>query len=278
MIKDEIYILYNGVKIPKIGFGTWQIPNGSKAYESTLFALKCGYRHIDTAYVYGNEESVGQAIIDSKIPREEIFITTKLPASIKSYEETFKYFEESINRLKIDYVDLYLIHAPWPWQSCGMDCTEGNIEAWKAMIELYKAKKIRAIGVSNFHVKDIEAIVNATGVWPAVNQIRYFIGNTQPQITEYCQNNNILIEAYSPFATGELIENPILQEFAKKYNKTVAQICLKYCLDTNTLPLPKSTTPSRIEANLDVDFDMDDADLNKLNDLYHIASTRELRD
>lgn len=278
MIKDEMYILNNGVRIPKIGFGTWQIPNGPDAYDATLNALKCGYRHIDTAYVYKNEESVGQAIIDSKIPREEIFLTTKLPAAVKNYDDVFTHFNESLKNLKVDYVDLYLIHAPWPWQNCGMDCTEGNIEVWKAMIELYNAKKIRAIGVSNFHVKDIEAIVNATGVWPAVNQIRYFIGNTQKPITEYCQNNNILIEAYSPLATGELLENPILQEFAKKYNKTVAQICLRYCLDTNTLPLPKSTTPSRIEANLDVDFEIAADDLDKLNDLYHIASTRELRD
>ncbi|MDE5566120.1 MAG: aldo/keto reductase, partial [Anaeroplasmataceae bacterium] len=179
MIKDEYYILNNGIKIPKIGFGTWQTKDGDEAYEATLCALKSGYRHIDTAYIYGNEQSIGKAIKDSLIPRKELFITTKLPAEIKTYEEAFSYFEKSLKNLDLDYIDLYLIHAPWPWKEVGKDCTAGNIEVWKAMIELYEAKKIRAIGVSNFHAKDIKALIEATDFVPTVNQIRYFIGNTQ---------------------------------------------------------------------------------------------------
>lgn len=278
MIEKECYQLNNGIEIPKIGFGTWQIPDGKDAYESVLFALKCGYRHIDTAYVYGNEQSVGQAIIDSGIPRKDIFITTKLPADVKNYDAVFEYFSKSLSNLKTDYIDLYLIHAPWPWKEVGKDCTAGNIDAWKAMIEIYKSGKIKAIGVSNFHPQDIEAIVKTTGVWPSVNQIRYFIGNTQPLISEYCEKNSILIEAYSPLATGELLENELLQSMAKSYHKTVAQICLRYCLEKNTLPIPKSTHPQRIEANIDLDFEMTKEDVMKLDQLYHIVSTRPLRD
>lgn len=278
MFKNEVYRLSNGVEIPKIGFGTWQIPDGKEAYEATLWALKCGYRHIDTAYVYGNETSVAAAIRDSKIARKELFITTKLPAEVKTYQETLTYFEKSLKNLGLDYVDLYLIHAPWPWQEVGKDCTEGNIEAWKAIIELYQAGKIRAIGVSNFHVKDIQAITAATGVLPMVNQIRYFIGNTQPQITEYCQKNQILIEAYSPLATGELLSNPVVAAMAEKYHTTIAKICLRYCIEKGTLPLPKSVHSERIKDNLDIDFKLDKQDVQYLDSLHHIVSTRPLRD
>lgn len=272
MIKDEFYVLKNGVKIPKVGFGTWQSKNGEEAYQATLWALQYGYRHIDTAYVYGNEESVGQAIIDSKIPREEIFITTKLPAEIKDYQQTFEYFNQSLKNLKTDYVDLYLIHAPWPWDEVGKDCTAGNIEAWKAMIELYKNKKVRAIGVSNFNVADIKAIVDATSFWPAVNQIRYFIGNTQSEITDFCQQNDVLIEAYSPLATGELIGNEHVEKMAKKYHTTIAKICLRYCIEKGTLPLPKSVHEERIKDNIDLDFELEEEDLKYLDSLYHIVA------
>lgn len=278
MIKDENFQLSNGVLIPKIGFGTWQAQDGEEAYAATLYALKYGYRHIDTAYVYSNETSVARAIQDFKIAREDVFITTKLPADIKDYNEAIAYFNASLKNLNTSYIDLYLIHAPWPWKEVGKDCTEGNIAVWKAMIELYKAGKVRAIGVSNFHVKDIEAITQATGVLPMVNQIRYFIGNTQPTITDYCQKNNILIEAYSPFATGELLENEIVKQMADKYHTTIAKICLRYCIQKNTLPLPKSVHKERIKDNLDIDFNLSIEDLEYLDSLHHIVSTRPLRD
>ncbi|MCI5583016.1 MAG: aldo/keto reductase [Anaeroplasma sp.] len=278
MIKEEFFVLSNGVKIPKVGFGTWQSKSGEEAYNAVLWALEAGYRHIDTAYAYENEESVANAIIDSKIKREDLFITTKLPSHIKTYEGCIQYFNESINNLKLDYIDLYLIHAPWPWSNIGQDCTEGNIEVWKAMIDLYNQKKIRAIGVSNFHVQDIKALVEATGVWPMVNQIRYFIGNRQDEITDFCQANNILVQAYSPMATSELLNNSKIIEIAEKYNKSVAKICIRYCLQKNTNPLPKSVHKERIIDNIDLDFEISKEDMDYLDSLHHIVSTRKLRD
>ena len=168
--------------------------------------------------------------------RKDIFITTKLPASVKSYDGAIQHFNESLENLNTDYVDLYLIHAPWPWTNVGEDYTEGNIEAWKAIVDLYNQKKIRAIGVSNFHKKDILPLIEATGVKPMVNQIRYFIGNTQPEITKYCQENDILIQAYSPFATGEILDNEKLKEMAEKYNTSIPKICLRYCYQNQTNP------------------------------------------
>lgn len=276
-MKDKYFTLSNGIKIPAIGFGTWQVKDGQEAYDSVRWALEAGYRHIDTAYVYGNEISVAKAIADSGIDRKDIFITTKLPADIKTYDGTIKHFNSSLENLKTDYIDLYLIHAPWPWSDVGGDYTEGNIEAWKAIIRLYQQKKIRAIGVSNFHVKDIVALIKATNVKPMVNQIRYFIGNTQEPITSYCQANDILIEAYSPFATGEILNNEKLKALAEKYHTNIAKICLRYCYQKNTLPLPKSVHKERIYDNLDFDFEMDKEDMKYLDTLKEIGSTRPFR-
>ena len=277
MIKKEIFTLNNGVKIPSIGFGTWQVAEGEEGYNSCLWALKAGYRHIDTAFVYGNEPSVARAIADSGISRKDIFITTKLPADIKTYDGAKEYFEKSLKNLDTDYVDLYLIHAPWPWSDVGNDYTEGNIAAWRAMIDLYNEGRVRAIGVSNFHVKDIKAIVEATGFVPAVNQIRYFIGNTQNEITEYCQANGILVEAYSPLATGALVEHGDLAKLAEKYGVTIPQLCIRFCVENGTLPLPKSVNEARIKANLEVDFEISKEDMEYLNSLYHIGPTRPYR-
>ena len=277
MIKDEFYELNNGVKIPKVGFGTWQTPDGDVCYEATLAALKAGYRHIDTALVYGNEESVGRAIRDSKIPREELFITTKCPAEIKTYEGAKKAFETSMNNLGLDYLDLYLIHAPWPWTNVGLDCTRGNVEVWKAFVELYNAKKIRAIGVSNFHPENIEPLIKETGVKPMVNQIRFFLGNTQPKIYDYCQKENILVQAYSPLATGKMLDNDVLVHIAKKYNVSPAKICLRYCIDKNTNPLPKSVHEERIIDNLKLDFVISKEDMKVLDSIHDSTLDRPLR-
>ena len=275
MIKDEFYCLSNGVKIPKVGLGTWQ-SSKEDAYNATLYALKNGYRHIDTAYAYQNEDAIGKAIKDSGVKREKLFITTKLPAQYKSYDEAIKYFNESLNLLGLDYIDLYLIHAPWPWSEVGADYEKENAEVWKAFIDLYNGGKVRSIGVSNFRVNNIKNIVSATNFVPHVNQIRFFIGNTQEEVTKYCQDNNILVEAYSPLATGEILESPELDKIAKKYNKSKAQICIRYCLDRNTCPLPKSVHEERIIQNIDLDFKIDDDDMAYLNSLT-IGSRRPLR-
>lgn len=269
-LKDT-YTLSNGVKIPKIGFGTWQVPNGDVAYQAVKDALDSGYIHIDTAYDYRNEKSVGQAIKDSKIPRNELFVTSKLPSHIKTFDETDAHFSETIQNLGDDYIDLFLIHAPWPWSDMGKDCREGNAQAWNKMIELYEAKKIRAIGVSNFNVSDLKDLIERTGFIPHVNQIGFFAGQfkKQQETIEFCIENNILVEAYSPLAIGHALDHPVVLEIAQRYEKTPAQILIRYTLAKNTLPLPKSTKKHRMIENAAVDFDLDDHDVMILDALDH---------
>jgi len=270
-ILEHTYTLNNGTTIPLIGFGTWQIPNGEAAYEATSLALKNGYRHIDTALVYGNEKSVGQAIKDSGIAREAIFLTTKLPAEIKTYEGALEAFETSMANLGTDYVDLYLIHAPWPWSDRGSDHTEGNILAWKALEAIYATGRAKAIGVSNFDVKSLEAIIKAGTVVPAVNQIKFYIGNTQDEITQFCQSNDILIEAYSPLASGAILGEPHVQAIAEKYGKTVAQVSIRYTIQKGTVTLPKSTHEEYIIQNADIDFVLNDEDMAYLDSLQDLV-------
>lgn len=263
----DTFTLSNGVTIPRIGFGTWQIPDGPATYDSVRTALDAGYRHIDTARAYGNEESVGRAVRDSGVPREEIFITTKCPAEVKDAAGARHAFERSTALLDLGPVDLYLIHAPWPWTAIGTDHRAGNIEVWKVFEELYDADKTRAIGVSNFVVDDLEDLIAATDVVPHVDQIRWFVGHTQPQTTAFCRQHDIRVEGYSPLATGKLIRNSDIAAIAEKYGRTVAQVSIRYLLSRDILPLPKSTTPSRIVENADVDFELSAEDLAALDAL-----------
>ena len=258
------FVLNDKVEIPSIGLGTWQSEK-SDAYNAVRAAVDCGYRHIDTAYNYDNEDAVGKAVRECGVSREQLFITTKLPSEIKSYGGAKEYCEKSLKALGLDYLDLYLIHAPWPWSNVGSDCTEGNIAAWKAMIDLKNEGKIRSIGVSNFNGEQIDSLIGATGVVPSVNQIRFFIGNTQEPIWEYCKDKNILIEAYSPLATGKIMEIAEIREIAKRLGVSIPKLCLKYCLQRGTLPLPKSVTPSRIADNLKLDFEIPENDMKLLN-------------
>ena len=271
---EKNYKLKTGVEIPKIAFGTWQV-KPEDSYEAVKNALNVGYRHIDTALAYQNEEGCGKAI--REFGRDKVFVTTKLPAEIKGYQETIDAFNKSLKNLGLDYIDLYLIHAPAPWSNIYQDCEKENIESWKAMIELKNKGLIRSIGVSNFHEKDIKPLISATNVTPDVNQIRYFIGNKQDKITNYCQANDILIMAYSPLATGELTNHEKIKDLAKKYNKSISQICIRFCIQNNTLPIIKSLNPLHMKDNIDIDFVIDDTDMAYLNSLYHIASTRENR-
>ena len=265
----DVYTLKNGVTIPKIGFGTWQVPNGDVAYQAVKEAIEAGYIHIDTAYDYRNEVSVGQAVKDSGIPRDQLFITSKLPSHIKTFEETETHFNETIANLGFDYLDLFLIHAPWPWSNIGQDCKEGNALAWQKMIELYEAKKIRAIGVSNFNVDDLKDLIERTGIVPHVNQIGFFAGQfpKQKETIEFCQRHNILVEAYSPLAIGHALDHPVILEMAKRYDKTPAQILIRYTLSKNTLPLPKTTKKYRMLENAAVDFVLNIEDVTILDAL-----------
>lgn len=270
-VLSEDFTLSNGVKIPKIGFGTWLIDN-DKVKEPVKAALKAGYRHIDTAQAYGNEAGIGEALSESDIDRKDLFITTKLAAEIKSYPEAVKAIDESLEKLGLDYVDMMIIHAPQPWANFreGDHYFEGNLEAWKALEEAYNAGKIRAIGVSNFEKEDLDNILQNGTVKPVVDQVLAHVSNTPFSLIDYCQQNDILVEAYSPVAHGEILNNQGLQKMADKYGVSVAQLCLRYCLQLGLLPLPKSETASHIESNTQVDFEIEQADMDQLKNAEHI--------
>lgn len=255
------FVLSNGVSMPAIGFGTWQIPAGESCYKAVAHAIKSGYRHIDTALAYENEQSVGQAVRDSGISRTELFITSKLPAEFKSYDDALYCFDKTMQNLGLEYLDLYLIHAPWPWDNIGADCTKENIEVWRAIEEIYASKPCRAIGVSNFSVSDLQAIMDNGSITPMVNQIRMFVGNAQQELTAFCRQHSIVVEAYSPLATGRLLKHPPIVELAEKYNTSTAQLCIRYVLQKGAIALPKSVTPERIEQNLAVDFMIEPKDM-----------------
>lgn len=265
ILKSEV-ILSNQVKVPTLGFGTWQIKEGDEAYHSTLTALKLGYRHIDTAAAYGNEASIGKAIKDSKIPRKELFITTKLQSHLKDYDQTFLEVASSLEKLGTTYLDLYLIHAPWPWSEWmhNPDYSAGNIAAWKAMEKMYKEGKLRSIGVSNFETHHLDKLLAATTIIPHVNQIPLWVGHPQIELRRYCQAKGITIEAYSPLATGRIFKLDLLHTLAAKYKQTPAQIAIQFTVQLGAITLPKSTHPSRIEENGTLDFMLSDDDMQRL--------------
>lgn len=267
---QEYFPLSNGVHLPKIGFGTWQITDVQQAYDATSSALASGYRHIDTARVYGNEESVGRAIRDSGIPRSELFVASKLPAEIKNHDEALASFETTMEAIGLDYVDLYLIHAPWPWDEIGKDCSAGNKAIWTALETIHRSGRAKAIGVSNFNVTHLGIILDGCAIKPMVNQIRYFIGHTQPDVVEFCQAEGIQVTGYSPLATGKILANSEITAVAERYGKTVAQICIRYVLQKGVAPLPKSTHPERIRQNADVDFEIASADMAQLDGLSNL--------
>jgi len=269
MVLKDTLTLNNGVRVPLLGFGTWQIKPGDDAYQATLQALKLGYRHIDTAAAYRNESSVGQAIKDFGLPRDRVFITTKLESHIKDYEQTLIEFEQSRQRLDVDYIDLYLIHAPWPWSEwqTNPDYSNGNIAAWKAMEKLYNEKKIRSIGVSNFEISHLEKLFKGIQITPHVNQIPLWVGRPQHELRAFCSRHEIAIEAYSPLATGRIFKQPLLEQLAHKYQKTMAQIAIRFTVQLGAITLPKSTTPSRIQENGELSFVINEEDMQALRAL-----------
>lgn len=262
----DSYELSGGVKIPCIGFGTWQTPDGEIAVDSVKAALAAGYRHIDTAAIYKNEVSVGRAIAESGIDRSEIFVTSKVWNKDRGYESTLAAFEKTLERLGLDYLDLYLIHWPAnPRQFENWD--EINLATWRAMTDLYRAGKIRAIGVSNFQPKHLESLMK-TEVAPMVNQIEFHPGFMQDATVAYCKENRILIEAWSPLGTGRVLTNETLCALAEKYGVSAAQLSIRWCLQKGTLPLPKSVTPSRIIENTKVfDFEISEEDVATIDAL-----------
>ena len=258
---SDCFRLSNGVDVPCIGYGTWQNPDGELAVSTIISAIDAGYRHIDTAQGYDNETSVGIAVKNCDIDRKELFITSKLINSEHGYDKTMAAFEGSLKKLDMEYLDLFLIHWPNPilfrdyWQ-------EANAGSWKAFEELYKAKRIRSIGISNFHRHHIEELMKTASIAPMVNQIRLCPGDTQNELVDYCRSNDMLLEAYSPFGVGEIFEVPEMKSLSEKYGKSIAQICVRWSLQRGYLPLPKSVTPERIKENIDVfDFELDASDV-----------------
>jgi len=271
----KYYQLNNGNKIPAIGFGTYKAQE-DEGIASVKKAIETGYRLIDTAAKYENEEAVGKAIKQSGIAREELMITTKLWRENLGYESTKKAFETSLAKLDLDYIDLYLIH--WPANAKNYEnWQKANNDSWRAMEELVKEGKIKNIGVSNFWPEHLEPLLEAAEIEPVINQIEFHPGYWQPELTRYCKEKNILVEAWSPLARGKVFESEEIKAIAKKYNKSVAQICLRWILEHNALVIPKSSTPERIEDNFDIfDFQLNAEDIKAIDNLPQMGFSGEL--
>lgn len=265
MIINETLRLSNGVNIPKLGLGTWLIED-SEAAETVRQAVKIGYRHFDTAEGYGNERGVGEGIRTCGMKRSELFVTTKLQAFYKTYQEAKKAIEESLRTAGLDYFDLLLIHAPQPWTEFrGKNhYFEENREVWRAMEEAYEVGKLRAIGVANFEKEDLDNLIDHARIKPMVNQILVHPSNTPKELIGYSQSRGILVEAYSPVAHGEALKNPALAAMAKKYSVSIPALCIRYCLQLGLLPLPKSANPNHMADNARVDFVISDEDMDTL--------------
>ncbi|WP_214745143.1 aldo/keto reductase [Exiguobacterium sp. s189] len=275
---NENYTLANGVKIPKLGLGTWMIDN-DKVVEVVKQAIDLGYRHIDTAQAYQNEEGVGRGVRESGIAREELFLTTKLAAEIKTYEEAKQAVDESLQKMGTDYIDLMLIHSPQPWMEFGEEDRffEGNVEAWRALEDAYETGKLRAIGVSNFIETDLENLFEHGTIQPMVNQVLAHISNTPFELIQYAQDKGILVEAYSPIAHGVVLDNEELIEMAKRYDVSVAQLCIRYDLQLGLLPLPKTQTYEHLQSNQKLDFTISDEDMETLKHVEKIKDYGEAR-
>lgn len=276
MILQEKYKLSNGVEIPKIGLGTWFIGNDEVA-KTVRKAVELGYRHIDTAQAYQNESGVGEGIRSCGLDREEIFLTTKLAAEMKTYREAQASIDGSLKTLGLDFIDLMIIHSPKPWAKFqGNDrYFEGNREAWRALEEAYKAGKIRAIGLSNFEREDVENILNSCTVKPMVNQILAHISNTPEALIRYCQAEEILVEAYSPIGHGELLKNQQVAAVAEKYRVSVPQLSIRYTLQLGLLPLPKTANSDHLKTNAAVDFVISEEDMTFLKNMEQIKDYGE---
>ncbi len=270
---QETYTLSNGVKIPKLGLGTWFISDDTVA-QAVKDAVALGYRHFDTAQAYQNERGVGEGVRTCGIPREEIFVTTKLAAEVKSYEEAVASINGSLETMGLDYLDMMIIHSPRPWMEYqeADPFFEGNREAWRALEDAYKAGKIKAIGVSNFEKEDLENILSSCSVKPMVNQILAHISNTPKELIAYCDQQGILVEAYSPVAHGELFKNEVVKAMAEKYEVTIPQLSIRYCLDLGLLPLPKTANPDHMANNADLDFTISQEDLDTLENIQTIEN------
>ncbi|MFS0599348.1 aldo/keto reductase [Peribacillus frigoritolerans] len=255
----ETVTLHNGVKMPQLGFGVFKVKNGNETVESVKKAVEVGYRAIDTAAIYENEEGVGQAIRECGVPREELFITSKVWNTEQGYDTTLKAFEDSLKRLGLEYLDLYLIH--WPGK-------DKYLETWRALEKLYKDGRVKSIGVSNFHIHHLENLLANSEVKPVVNQIELHPLLTQVEIRDYCAKHEIKVESWSPLGRGNLLGEPTINHIAKKHGKSPAQVLIRWHLQHDLVVIPKSITPSRIKENAEVfDFSLSLNEMNQIDAL-----------
>lgn len=273
---NETYTLSNGVKIPKLGLGTWFIDD-DKAEDAVKEAVKLGYRLIDTAQAYGNECGVGEGVRNCGLPRNEIFVTSKVAAEAKSYESAAASIDETLSKMGLDYIDMMIIHSPQPWAEFRIEKRyfEENKEVWRALEDAYTAGKIKAIGVSNFLQDDLENILADCKIKPMVNQILLHISNTNTELVDFCNKNGILVEAYSPIAHGEALKNDAITAMAKKYGVSTAQLCIRYVIQLGTVALPKTGNPVHMKDNANVDFEISDEDMKALKEMEHIDNYGE---
>ncbi len=264
-ILQETYTLANGIMIPKLGLGTWFIED-DQAAEAVRSAVKLGYRLIDTAQAYGNERGVGEGVRTCGIPREELFVASKVAAELKSYEDAARSIDETLEKMGLSYLDQMIIHSPQPWKEFRVEKRyfAENKEVWRALEDAQAAGKVRVIGVSNFLRDDLENLLADCRVKPMVNQILLHISNTDAALLEYCKEQGIQVEAYSPIAHGEALKNPAIAEMAKKYGVSAAQLCIRYVIQLGTVALPKTANPAHMRDNAAVDFVISDTDMQTL--------------
>ena len=268
-IFDETITLNNGVKIPKLALGVWEIPDDQVA-EAVKSAVDIGYRHIDTAQAYGNERGVGEGVRNCGVSRDQIFVNSKVAAEIKNYDEAKKSIDETLNKIGLDYLDMMIIHNPQPWKEVNQGNDrhfEGNLETWRAMEDAVKAGKLKTIGVSSFNKEDLDNLIKNSDTKPAVNQVQIHIGDTPMDIIKYSQTNDIAVEAFSPVAHGAAMKDERIKQMAAKYNVSVPQLCIRYDWQLNVIVLPKSANPEHMKSNAEIDFEISDEDMKTLENI-----------
>ena len=271
---NEKITLNNGVKIPQLGLGTWFIDD-DKAADAVKAAIELGYRHIDAAQAYGNERGVGEGIRTCGVPREELFVVSKVAAEHKTYEEAKAGIDETLKKMGLDYLDMMIIHSPQPWVEVNQSenrYVEGNRAAWRALEEAYSEGKLKAIGVSNFQISDLESLMETAEIKPMVNQVLCHISNTPLELIDFCQKNDIAIEAYSPIAHGEILSQPEIKAIADKYGVSVPQLCIRYTLQLGAISLPKTADPEHMKTNAEVDFEISTEDMEVLKNFKEIEN------
>lgn len=272
----KTYKLSTDVEIPILGLGTWLLDD-TKAAQAVRDAVSIGYRHIDTAQAYMNEIGIGEGVRSCRVPREELFITTKVAAEVKTYDAVKLSIDESLAKMGLDYIDLLIIHSPQPWKEFREENRyfEENKEVWKAMEDAYKTGKVKAIGLSNFLQDDVKNILESCEIKPMVNQILAHVSNTPFELIEFCQMNDILVEAYSPIAHGAVLHNAEIKVIADKYGVSVAQICLRYDIQLGLVVIPKTANSDHMRNNAELDFVISDKDMETLKNIEHIQNYGE---